>query len=230
VSRPRKPYGNAPGRLPATMLKVLAAELSDAGRIGRGKQYWADDAVVDLVVGHGVVTAEIQGSRPQPYVVTIETEPGAGPPSKRDVWVQCTCPDDDGTGVQACKHVVAALFALSDEVSIEPELLERWRGGRRRPARDVLAPEPAEPVEPAQNDASARPSVRPLHSVPSRDPEPAPRPPDPSTAQIGALLRAPAGAGAPTFPDVVRLDHGHPQGQWADVLLDALAGLEIRWE
>ena len=30
MSRPRKPFGaNHPGRLPATMMKVLAAEMSD---------------------------------------------------------------------------------------------------------------------------------------------------------------------------------------------------------
>jgi uncharacterized Zn finger protein len=77
VSRPRKPYGpNPPGRLPATMIKVLAAEMSDQGRLSRGKRYWADDAVVDIVIGHGAVTAEVQGGRPDPYVVTIEADGG----------------------------------------------------------------------------------------------------------------------------------------------------------
>ena len=72
MSRPRKPYGpNPPGRLLGTMIKVLAAEMSDQGRLARGKRYWTDDAVIDIVVGHGAVTAEIQGSRPEPYVVTI---------------------------------------------------------------------------------------------------------------------------------------------------------------
>ena len=65
MSRPRKPYGpHPPGRLYGTMIKVLAAEISDQGRLSRGKRYWADDAVVDIVVGHGAVTAEIQGVPP----------------------------------------------------------------------------------------------------------------------------------------------------------------------
>ena len=38
---------------------------------------------------------------------------GTGVPTKRDLWLQCTCPDDTGTGSDACKHAVAALFALS---------------------------------------------------------------------------------------------------------------------
>jgi hypothetical protein len=128
VSKPRKPYGpNPPGRLVATMIKVLAAEMSDSGRLGRGKRYWNEDAVIDLVIGHGVVTAEVQGSRPHPYVVTIGAAPGNGVPARRSVRVQCTCPDDDGFDA-ACKHAVAALFALSDEVAIDPTVLDRWRG------------------------------------------------------------------------------------------------------
>lgn len=109
------------------MIKVLAAEMSDSGRLGRGKRYWNDEAVIDLVIGHGVVTAEVQGSRAHPYVVTIAATPGDGVPSRRNVRVQCTCPDDDGFDA-ACKHAVAALFALSDEVAIDPTVIDRWRG------------------------------------------------------------------------------------------------------
>ncbi|HLV76230.1 MAG TPA: hypothetical protein VKY91_25875, partial [Vulgatibacteraceae bacterium] len=122
MSRPRRPYGgDLPGRLQATMIRVLAAELSDQGRLARGKRYWSEGAVVDIVVGHGAVTAEILGSRPDPYVVTLEAaaDPsGHGAvPSKRELWIGCTCPDDSGTGAEACKHAVAALFTLADEVS-----------------------------------------------------------------------------------------------------------------
>jgi len=128
MSKPRKPYGpNPPGRLAATMIKVLAAEMSDSGRLGRGKRYWNENAVIDLVIGHGVVTAEVQGSRSYPYVVTIGATPGEGVPTRRHVRVRCTCPDDDGFD-SACKHAVAALFALSDEVAIDPTVVHRWRG------------------------------------------------------------------------------------------------------
>jgi hypothetical protein len=229
MARPRKPYGNPPGRLPATMLKVLAAELSDSARLGRGKHLWAEDAVVDIVIGHGAVTAEVQGSRPAPYVVTIETEPGSGTPSRRELWVQCTCPDDAGTGTDACKHVVATLFALSDEIAIEPELLERWRGGRAR-ARDRAEPAPA--VEPGGRHLRLVPSL----SGPDREREPAPEPaerfvPDPATAQIGALLTPPGGALPPAFAPVTPLSHPLPPGEvWAQVLTDALDELDIPWE
>jgi uncharacterized Zn finger protein len=199
------------------MIKVLAAELSDQGRLSRGKRYWSEDAVVDIVVGHGAVTAVIQGSRPDPYVVTIEATEGSGVPSKREVWITCTCPDDGET--EACKHAVAALFALSDEVAIEPGLLERWRTGsaRRRPAAgDGLAQ-----VVPLRREQ--QPAVR------AREPEPPP--PDPIADELVMLLSAPNGAGAPGFPPVTPLQHaGIRDRQLADVLHDALAHLEINWE
>jgi hypothetical protein len=220
--KPRKPFGaSPPGRLPATMIKVLAAELSDQGRLSRGKRYWADDAVVDLVVGHGAVTAVIQGSRPDPYVVTIEATQGNGVPSKREVWITCTCPDD-GVETEACKHAVAALFALSDEVAIEPALLERWRTGsnKRRPAVDGLAE-----VVPLRRDAPA-PRTTPT-AVPS-PPEPAPR--DEVADELAMLLGAPNGAAPPEFPDVTPVQHsGIRDRQLSDVLADAIQHLAIDW-
>ena len=235
MSKPRKPYGNPPGRLAATMLKVLAAELSDSGRLGRGKELWAANAVVDVVVGHGAVTAEVQGSRSQPYVVTVETEPGSGTPRKADLWVQCTCPDDAGTGGDACKHVVAALFALSDEVAVEPELLERWRGGRRRgpaaavPDRD---PRPDPLSDPPPN------AVRRLRLVGDDEraappPQPPARPPvDPTIAQIAALLVAPSSATGAALPEPAEREHPLPRGQvWAGALESALAELKrLHWD
>jgi hypothetical protein len=218
--KPRKPYGaNPPGRLPATMIKVLAAELSDQGRLSRGKRYWAEDAVVDMVVGHGALTAVIQGSRPDPYVVTIEATQGTGVPSKREVWITCTCPDD-GVETEACKHAVAALFALSDEVAIEPALVDRWRtGSRRRPT----APAGLAEVIPLRRE---QPVAAP-DATPTRDPEP---PRDPVADELAMLLGAPNGATPPEFPDTSPIQHtGIRDRQLADVLQDALEHLAIDW-
>jgi len=49
-----------------------------ANRIGRGRSYVRNGAVLDLKIGAGRVTALVQGSRPQPYEVTIDIEPLAG--------------------------------------------------------------------------------------------------------------------------------------------------------
>lgn len=231
MSRPRKPIGpNPPGRLLGTMVKVLAAEMSDQGRLSRGKRYWSDDAVIDIVVGHGAVTAEVQGSRPEPYVVTVEASGGEGIPSKREIWAQCTCPDDAGTGVDLCKHAVAVFFSLADEITVEPDLVARWRAGRRF-ARD-------EPVVSLPRPATSRRDDDEFENVrddddPGRDAEVIPIRPrvDAEADAIGALLAAPAGAAPPSFPSVIDLDHGVlRRRRLGEVLDDCLEHLAIRWE
>ncbi len=241
MSRPRKPYGpHPPGRLYGTMIKVLAAELSDQGRLSRGKRYWADDAVIDIVVGHGAVTAEIQGSRSEPYVVTLEASGGSGVPTKRELWVQCTCPDDTGTGLDACKHAVAALFALSDEVAIDPTLIDRWRASRRQVRDREEATVTSLPTidrgddrlrddrlrgdglrdEPEDGDGVDADVIE-LH--PARI--------DPVGDTISMLLQSPTGAAPPSFPDPSPIDHpGIRDRLLAEVLDDALDHLAIRWE
>ncbi len=236
MSRPRKPYGqNPPGRLMGTMIKVLAAEMSDQGRLSRGKRYWADEAVIDIVVGHGAVTAEIQGSRQQPYVVTIEAAGGSGVPTKREVWAQCTCPDDTGTGVDLCKHAVATMFALADEVTLEPQLIDRWRAS----GRPVHAPDNVTELADLRTDEHDDDDDdgdenddgdddddgldADIIQMPSRY--------EPDHDVISTLLQSPAGAAPPEFPEVAMFDHGPiRQRLLADVLSDALDHLMIRWE
>lgn len=252
MSRPRKPYGpNPPGRLLATMVKVLAAELSDQGRLSRGKRYWADDAVVDIVVGHGAVTAEVQGGRPHPYVVTLEASGGSGVPTKRELWVQCTCPDDTGTGLEACKHAVAAMFALSDEIAIEPELVDRWRASRRQvrdPDATTVTELPVaadgaagdEDADDAGGDDDGGDDAQIIELRPGRfdgaddhgerrglgvDVD------DSDGHAISVLLQAPAGAAPPTFPELAPIESPPVRDRLlAEVLDDALDHLAIRWE
>ncbi|CAN5349133.1 hypothetical protein BH23ACT3_BH23ACT3_17360 [soil metagenome] len=212
------------------MIRVLATEMSDAGRLTRGKRYWTDRAVIDLVVGHGAVTAEVQGSRPLPYVVTLETKAGHRAPSRADVRVRCTCPDDDGTGRSACKHAVAAMFALADEVSIDPEVLARWRRS------DSLAPDVGH--DGADTDTGADTVIDELaarRAVASRrGPVHEPDEPDETgseAAVIAAMLAPAPGPRLPPVPDLGNADHPRlPDQLMADVLADALSHLRIRWE
>ena len=113
------------------MMKVLAAEMSDPQRLRRGKQYAKDGSVLDIVVDPGIVTGEVQGTRATPYVASLEVTPGDGMPLRRDVRAMCSCPDDDNWDDHACKHVIATMFAFADELLIEPELLDVWRGNER---------------------------------------------------------------------------------------------------
>lgn len=211
MSRPRVPFGNdRPGHLAATSIRVLAAEMSDAGRFARGKRYWSDRAVTDIVVGHGVVTAEVLGSRREPYVVTIETRPGQKVPPRTDVTVRCTCPDDDGWGRSACKHAVAALLALGDEITVEPELLARWR-------RTGTTTDPDPTTDPG--------TIPEPGTTTEREPEPSTEHP------LAAMLRAPEGATLPPVPELADATHPRfPDPLVADVIDDALDALHLRWE
>jgi hypothetical protein len=238
MSRPRKPFGaNHPGRLPATMMKVLAAEMSDPARLRRGKQYAHDGSVLDLVIEPGVVTGEIQGSRSLPYVASVFVTPGDGMPLRRDVTTQCSCPDDDNWEGYACKHVVATMFALSDEFLLEPELLDVWRGrtGARRgdPAdrddQDDDGVDGVDGIDSSDGSAPGRSDPRPRHLRLVR--EAPPHPPDRHPDRLAALLTTPVGATLPDLPPMEPVDAELPRTrELAAVLRDALANLRIRWE
>jgi uncharacterized Zn finger protein len=224
MSPPRRPFGvEQPGRLQATMLKVLAAEMSDPGRLARGKRLRAEDAVVDLVVGHGAATAVVQGSRPDPYVVTLLTRAGRSVPSRRDVTVRCTCPDDDAVGSDACKHGVAALFALADEVSLDTDVLARWR---QTATVDIDADRDNDTDNDNDNDTSPTRHARPAQVRPALPAV------NPLADELAGLLREPEGRRLPTVPELTVLDPaaGIPDRVVADILDDALAHLRVRWD
>lgn len=143
--RPRTHFGPDPkGRLPAAMLRALAAELSDPSRFKRAKTYARDQAVFDIQVEPGEVRGMVQGSRAEPYAARVMVSPLSGElraaaeagaasaaqllPGREDLAVGCSCPDVDTFG-SVCKHALATLLVFADEVSIEPALLTRWRSG-----------------------------------------------------------------------------------------------------
>lgn len=167
MSRPRQPFGaQQPGRLQATMMKVLAAEMSDPQRLRRGKQYAKDGSVLDIIVEAGTVTCEIQGSRSTPYIASLDVTSGDGMPLRRDVTARCTCPDDTNSASRACKHVLATMFVFSDELLIEPELLDVWRDNDR--SQDASAEDDEDEHDEDEDDT---PSSRRLRSVRSFDPD-----------------------------------------------------------
>jgi len=247
VSRPRKPFGaNHPGRLPATMMKVLAAEMSDPSRLRRGKQYAKDGSVLDIVIDPGTVTCEIQGSRSTPYIAVVAVTPGNGMPLRRDVRYTCTCPDSDNWDNYACKHVVATMFTLSDEFLLEPELLDLWRG-RASEYEDRDDPRETDGEYRGTDDDSdsdGSPSIR-LGSgrtgrhlrlvrpgersgegaVPAREAQ------RPVVDPLADLLRIPDGAALPDIGDIERIEPQLPRSRdLAAVLRDALGNLRIEWD
>ena len=242
MSRPRKPFGaNHPGRLPATMMKVLAAEMSDPSRLRRGKQYAKDGSVLDIVIDPGTVTCEIQGSRSTPYIAVVAVTPGDGMPLRRDVKYTCTCPDDNNWDNYACKHVVATLFTLSDEFLLEPELLDLWRGrASEYPDRDDLSDTDDEDEDEDDSTLSDRvgsgTTGRHLRLVRAgeRAGDLAVRAREaqrPVVDPLADLLRIPEGAALPDIGDIERIEPQLPRSRdLAAVLRDALGNLRIEWD
>ena len=248
MSRPRKPFGaNHPGRLPATMMKVLAAEMSDPSRLRRGKQYAKDGSVLDIVIDPGTVTCEIQGSRSTPYIAVLAVTPGNGMPLRRDVKFTCTCPDNDNWDDYACKHVVATMFTLSDEFLLEPQLLDLWRGRGTNDVADYPDDDGEDDDDEEEDDddeagrsfgvgsgrtgATERTGrhlrlVRPGESArPARELVQPPRDP------LADLLRIPDGASLPEVSTIERVETHLPRSRaLATVLRDALSHLRIDWD
>jgi hypothetical protein len=231
MTRPRTPYGiELPGRLAATMIKVLAAEMSDPGRLSRGKRYWAESAVVDIDIEPGVVVARVQGARPAPYRVQLNARPGAQAPSRSEVTVRCNCPDDDGSGRWACKHSVAALFALADQIAIDPAVLEQWRGGTASPVGES-AHQPDGGKKPAGGEPDGGEPEDSEEPDDERRARSGSRALEPAHDRLGGLLSTPGGCPLPAIP--VFSDAAHPRFPdrlTAEVLRDALEHLLLRWE
>jgi hypothetical protein len=247
MSRPRKPFGAThPGRLPATMMKVLAAEMSDPQRLRRGKQYAHDGSVTDIIVEPGVVTCEVQGSRSTPYIVQIEVSAGDGMPLRRDITTRCTCPDDDNWDDYACKHTVAAMFTLSDELLLEPELLDVWR---QRDATDGTL-EPPRPLATRGHLRLVHSDRTPAHGTPDHgrdapDHDTDERADDETTAGTGDqrqnrdrhvdplahLLGVPEGTELPEIPELEAVQLPVPRRhELAQALTDALRHVRVDWD
>jgi hypothetical protein len=245
MTRPRKPFGSSqPGRLPATMVKVLAAEMSDPSRHRKGKQYANDGSILDIIIEPGIVTCEIQGSRSMPYVASIEVLPGSGMPLRRDLTCSCSCPDDDNWSGHACKHVVAALYTLSNEFLIEPELLDVWRNSSD--GTQVADKERTDRLfhnsdgdsdddldEDEVDTDSIRGTRRHLSIVRDidDDDEPAPRPPSVFEDPLRQVLRLQPGTELPDIPKLERADLRAPRDRdLATSLRDALAHVRVDWD
>jgi hypothetical protein len=228
------------------MMKVLAAEMADPQRLRRGKRLAKDGSVLDIVVEPGAVVCEIQGSRPTPYVVTLEVSFGNGMPLKRDVNGHCTCPDADnlwGTGAggsDICKHTVATMYALADELLIEPELLDLWRGRDTTSSASTDTPLTAHEPDDAVPASSprTRPSEHPaltrrhLRVVGGTDHDDTAEPvPEPVGDRLASLLTVPTGASLPEIGHLERMEPVlPPRRDLAAVIRDAAENLRIEWE
>lgn len=72
------------------------------------------------------------------------------PEKYKEVKTSCTCPD----WMRPCRHALAVLRALGEEIEREPMLLARLRGGGPREAVEVVVEEP-ETGEPLRTDEAS---------------------------------------------------------------------------
>ncbi len=83
----------------------------------RGVNYFENGAVFDAVWREGMFTAQVEGSAPEPYRVSIRLDEQG---TIQEAF--CSCPYE---GAGDCKHIVAALLVLlhhPEEVSVRPGL------------------------------------------------------------------------------------------------------------
>ena len=226
---PRIPFGNdLPGRLAGTMLKVLAAEMSDPARLSRGQRYFADRAVVDIEITPGEVVCAVQGARPEPYQVHLYVHGGQGVPLRSEIRVHCECADADISMVRACKHAVAAIFTLATEVTINPEVLAVWRSGTPAPQRSAASALRSDSAgfdsagfDPAGSDSAGFSAVPESEPVPARSA---------FQDRFGELLNWQPGTGPIRIPILEPwAQPPHSNTQLAEILSSALASLELDW-
>ncbi len=245
MSRPRKPFGaQQPGRLPSTMMKVLAAEMSDPQRLRRGKQYAKDGSVLDITIEPGVVTGEVQGSRSTPYIAALEVSMGDGMPLRRDVHAVCSCPDDDNWDDHACKHVLATMFTFADELLMEPQLLDVWRGnevaegaeaddgneaGAERDGPEADDGDPDDIPRRRRHLQLVRDGME--QGRAERKQQAAERTREPMADPLADVLATPEGSTLPEIPHLERADERLPRRpELASILRDAYRSLRIDWD
>jgi uncharacterized Zn finger protein len=119
---------------------------ADAQSYERGLQYFRSGAVQSVDRLGDVMVAEVEGSGPEPYNVTLE----AG--GKGKVHATCDCPYDWGGW---CKHIVAVAIALvrRPELTSAPSSLESALAPLDRDALQKLV------IELAVGDAGFRTAI-----------------------------------------------------------------------
>ncbi len=168
--------------LVGVMFATLAAEMADPDRFRRGRAYVRQQAVLDVEIEPGVARGSVQGSRSEPYHVTVDVRPvrraaaaaaaagrlNALVPRPEDLSIRCTCPDWG----DPCKHGVAVLLAIGEELGHAPDLLATWRqtSAPASDAHDVPeeAPAEADPLDAWFGRGYDPPATAPLPPVPPR--------------------------------------------------------------
>ena len=139
------------GRAPGPSLRRigrLLADRTDGGRLIRGQELFEDGMVLELVIDSDRVSADVVGSRSQPYRATIWL--ATNRPLPDDAWdlaFDCSCPDVG----DPCKHAVAV--ALAYGVHLDTVHTADSADGGPRSAVPLTPPRPYAPAWPLPDQA-----------------------------------------------------------------------------
>lgn len=182
-STPRPPHrpigGQAPYALAGTMMRVVAAELTDSGRFMRARRLQEERSIATIDVTAGVLSGSVQGSDPQPYDVrwdclrltshaeqrrralaldhpnrATQLVPGAA-----DLRATCTCVDATSLGSGVCKHAIAVLLEFADDIAVDATRLADWRGVALGATEAIDPDDPG--FEHADPEAASQPTAMP---------------------------------------------------------------------
>ncbi len=124
-------FNEREAKLLPTLLNVLVAGMCDPSRLSRGRTTFRQGAVIEIDVAAGEISGTVQGSRREPYRVTVQVSAAKDlenlkdlVPKARDVMFDCTCPDWESP----CKHGVAVMSGFAQLVADRPPVLALWRG------------------------------------------------------------------------------------------------------
>jgi hypothetical protein len=151
------------GVLASAAWTAAIAGRADPSRYRRGKEYLREQAVTSLLVRPGIITAEVLGTRAEPYLVSI-TVPGGV--FQRSAGLSMPA----ASSLRFTPHLLAELADPDAEQAPEPSAPERSRGHLRlvteeRPA--ALDPAVAEflSVPEESDDVPALPGLEPPATV-----------------------------------------------------------------
>lgn len=96
----------------ARLTKSFIRQHASSQSFERGEEYYRHNAVNNLVERGSLITAEVEGSNYEPYVISISFDEGGVTDAN------CSCPYDWGGW---CKHIVAVLLTCTNK----PEQIEK---------------------------------------------------------------------------------------------------------
>lgn len=110
----------------ARAIANLAIDMGDPGRMSKARRLHRSGSVGSIDIESGTAHATITDSDGELYdvTVTVVAPPAQKLPTSSDVVAACTC-DDTG---DACRHALAAVLGVAEEVEIDVRVIDRWTG------------------------------------------------------------------------------------------------------